>query len=88
MSISPSRDNENSPFYPAVLSTAAKVWERLIAAGSDDAAVSNMTIVPTLLGERYAPDLTASVTGITLDTLHLGSIFRALCSGIIKNLHE
>ncbi|XP_058803271.1 sedoheptulokinase-like isoform X2 [Phymastichus coffea] len=67
----------------------SKVWEKLIALGNDDnTAISDMTIVPTLLGERYAPDQTASVTGITLDTLHLGNIFRALCSGIIRNMHN
>ncbi|XP_011506363.1 PREDICTED: sedoheptulokinase-like [Ceratosolen solmsi marchali] len=66
----------------------SKVWNKLIALGTDDSSISDMTIIPTLLGERYDPDQTASVTGITLDTLNLGNIFRALCSGIIKNLHD
>ncbi|CAB0039129.1 unnamed protein product [Trichogramma brassicae] len=67
----------------------SKVWEKLIKLAADEATSrSDMQIVPTLLGERYAPQQTASVSGISLDTLDLGSIFRALCSGIIKNLHE
>ncbi|KAL7303925.1 hypothetical protein TKK_0004043 [Trichogramma kaykai] len=67
----------------------SKVWEKLIKLAADEATSrSDMQIVPTLLGERYAPQQTASVSGISLDTLDLGSIFRALCSGIIKNLHD
>ncbi|KAJ8680526.1 hypothetical protein QAD02_016313 [Eretmocerus hayati] len=66
----------------------SKVWEKLIALGKEDSSISDMTIVPTLLGERFAPDQVCSVTGITLDTLHLGNLFRSLCSGIIKNLHD
>ena len=50
--------------------------------------INDMKITPTLLGERYAPEQTASVSGITLNTLGLGHIFRSLCSGLIKNLHE
>lgn len=66
----------------------AKVWEKLITLGKEDSAVSTMEITPTLLGERFAPEQTASITGITLDSLSLGQIFRSLCSGVIKNLHE
>ncbi|XP_024941024.1 sedoheptulokinase isoform X2 [Cephus cinctus] len=66
----------------------SKVWERLIARGGEDSAISDMEIEPTLLGERYDPEKTASVTRITLDTLDLGKIFRALCSGVIQNLHN
>lgn len=66
----------------------AKVWDKLIALGKEDSAINDMKIIPTLLGERFAPEQTASVNGITLDTLNLGQIFRSLCSGIIKNLHE
>ncbi|XP_046423723.1 sedoheptulokinase-like isoform X1 [Neodiprion pinetum] len=66
----------------------SKVWEKLIALGQEDTAISDLEIVPTLLGERHAPEHTASVSQITLDTLQLGQIFRALCSGVIKNLHN
>ncbi|XP_034942018.1 sedoheptulokinase-like [Chelonus insularis] len=66
----------------------SKVWEKLISLGQEDSAVSTMEIEPLLLGERYAPDKTASITGVTLDTLQLGSVFRALCSGVIRNLHN
>ncbi|XP_043274267.1 sedoheptulokinase-like [Venturia canescens] len=66
----------------------SKVWDRLITLGQEDRVSNGMEIQPYLLGERYAPDATASATGITLDTLQLGHVFRALCSGIIKNLHN
>ncbi|KAK0178618.1 hypothetical protein PV327_007494 [Microctonus hyperodae] len=66
----------------------SKVWDKLISLGKEDSSISTMEIEPLLLGERYAPDKTASVTGITLDTLHLGSVFRSLCSGVIRNLHN
>lgn len=67
---------------------SAKVWDKLIALGKEDSAINDMKITPTLLGERFAPAKTASVDGITLDTLSLGQIFRSLCSGVVKNLHE
>lgn len=66
----------------------AKVWDKLIALAKEESAINDMQITPTLLGERFAPEQTASVSGITLDTLSLGQIFRSLCSGVIKNLHE
>lgn len=66
----------------------SKVWEKLIALGKEDSSISELEIVPTLLGERHAPGQTASVNQITLDTLQLGQIFRSLCSGVIKNLHD
>lgn len=69
-------------------SSTAKVWDKLIALGQEDRVTNGMEIQPYLLGERNAPDATASATGITLDTLQLGHVFRALCSGIIKNLHK
>ncbi|XP_011306342.1 sedoheptulokinase isoform X2 [Fopius arisanus] len=65
----------------------AKVWEKLISLGQEDSAISSMRIEPLLLGERHDPLKTASVTDISLDTLHLGTVFRALCSGVIQNLH-
>ncbi|XP_043465417.1 sedoheptulokinase-like [Leptopilina heterotoma] len=66
----------------------SKVWDKLIALAKEESAISDMQITPTLLGERFAPEQTASVSGITLDTLSLGQIFRSLCSGVIKNLHD
>ncbi|XP_063983315.1 sedoheptulokinase-like [Diachasmimorpha longicaudata] len=65
----------------------SKVWEKLISLGQEDSAVSSMRIEPLLLGERHDPHKTASVSGISLDTLQLGTVFRSLCSGVIQNLH-
>ncbi|XP_044015057.1 sedoheptulokinase-like isoform X2 [Aphidius gifuensis] len=66
----------------------SQVWEKCINSSNKDTAISAMEIEPLLLAERYNPDKTASVTGITLDTLDLGKVFRSLCSGIIKNIHN
>ncbi|OWK14750.1 hypothetical protein Celaphus_00000865 [Cervus elaphus hippelaphus] len=47
-----------------------------------------LTITPTVLGERHLPDQLASVTGISSSDLSLGHVTRALCRGIIQNLHS
>ncbi|KAJ1071326.1 hypothetical protein K5549_001618 [Capra hircus] len=47
-----------------------------------------LTITPTVLGERHLPDQLASVTGISSSDLSLGHVTRALCRGIVQNLHS
>ncbi|XP_062969120.1 sedoheptulokinase [Cynocephalus volans] len=47
-----------------------------------------LTITPTVLGERHLPDQLASVTRISPSDLSLGHVTRALCRGIIENLHS
>lgn len=47
-----------------------------------------LTINPTVLGERHLPDQLASVTRISSSDLSLGHVTRALCRGIIQNLHS
>ncbi|XP_008567065.1 PREDICTED: sedoheptulokinase [Galeopterus variegatus] len=47
-----------------------------------------LTITPTVLGERHLPDQLASVTRISPSDLSLGHVTRALCRGIVENLHS
>ncbi|XP_049638379.1 sedoheptulokinase isoform X2 [Suncus etruscus] len=47
-----------------------------------------LNINPTVLGERHLPDQLASVTRISSSDLSLGHVTRALCRGIIQNLHS
>lgn len=74
------------PFLHSVLS--AKIWECLIRLSLDDEAVSNLNVQPTLLGERHQPDLKGTVTNIDVGNLGLGQVFRALCRGLLENLHR
>lgn len=66
----------------------AKVWEKVIALSSEDSALSDLQIQPTCLGERTNPNLTASMSNIHVGNLQLGQVFRALCRGLIENLHR
>ena len=47
-----------------------------------------MTICPTLYGERHLPSQRGSVENLTAGNLSLGDISRAMCRGIITNLHR
>uniref|UniRef100_A0A8B9PP02 Sedoheptulokinase n=1 Tax=Apteryx owenii TaxID=8824 RepID=A0A8B9PP02_APTOW len=49
---------------------------------------SKLSIHPTLFGERHMPEQLASVTDISVSDLSLGHVTRALCHGIIENLHS
>ncbi|XP_056415160.1 sedoheptulokinase [Hyla sarda] len=49
---------------------------------------TNLTICPTLYGERHSPDSQASVSNLTSANLSLGHVARALCRGIIENIHS
>ncbi|XP_057668448.1 sedoheptulokinase-like isoform X2 [Diorhabda carinulata] len=66
----------------------SKVWEKLLAISIEDSAVSDLEIRPTCLGERYNPDLAASVSNIHVGNLGLAQVFRALCRGLMENLHS
>lgn len=68
--------------------TQAKVWNKLIEMSCDDKAVSELDIKPTCLGERHNPNLSASISNINIGNLGLGKVFRAICEGVIKNLHS
>ncbi|XP_068126816.1 sedoheptulokinase [Hyperolius riggenbachi] len=48
---------------------------------------TQLTICPTLFGERHNPTGVASASNITPGGFSLGHVTRALCHGIIENLH-
>ncbi|CAG9861992.1 unnamed protein product [Phyllotreta striolata] len=64
------------------------VWTRLIAVAKTDNTKPELEIKPTCLGERFAPNLLGSVRNITADNVELGHVFRALCKGLVANLHS
>ncbi|XP_010609679.1 sedoheptulokinase isoform X3 [Fukomys damarensis] len=63
------------------------VYSRLIHAAVQQRDTC-LTITPTVLGERHLPDQLASVTRISSSDLSLGHVTRALCRGIVQNLHS
>ncbi|KAF7272156.1 sedoheptulokinase-like isoform X2 [Rhynchophorus ferrugineus] len=66
----------------------SKVWEKVLALSQDDAAESDLIIIPRCLGERHAPNAYGSVSNINVGNLALGKVFRALCRGLLENLHS
>lgn len=66
----------------------SKVWEKILSLSMEDTAISDLQIRPTLLGERHEPHVSASVSNINLGNLGLGQVFRALCHGLLENLHN
>lgn len=63
------------------------VYSRMIQAAAEQRDTC-LTITPTVLGERHLPDQLASVTRISSSDLSLGHVTRALCRGIVQNLHS
>ncbi|XP_023579115.1 sedoheptulokinase isoform X2 [Octodon degus] len=63
------------------------VYSRMIQAAMQQRDTC-LTITPTVLGERHLPDQLASVTRISSSDLSLGHVTRALCRGIVQNLHS
>ena len=49
---------------------------------------SSFKILPTVFGERHLPAACVTVTGTSERYLHLGTVYRSLCEGIIDNLHK
>ncbi|KAM8835497.1 sedoheptulokinase [Synchiropus picturatus] len=47
---------------------------------------SDLTVTPTILGERHAPLSLGHVTNISTSNLSLGHVFRAICRGVLDNL--
>ncbi|KAL1132231.1 hypothetical protein AAG570_010188 [Ranatra chinensis] len=66
----------------------SKLWERVIESASNKSSDSNMKVIPTLLGERHAPQQNATVSEIDPGNLSLGKVFKATCKGVIENLHS
>ncbi|XP_067866874.1 sedoheptulokinase isoform X2 [Heterodontus francisci] len=51
-------------------------------------ACTDLAVQATIFGERHSPDQLASVTNISPSNLSLGHVTRALCCGIVENLHS
>ncbi|KAL1498093.1 hypothetical protein ABEB36_008947 [Hypothenemus hampei] len=66
----------------------SKIWEKLLSLSEDDSSISDLIVTPTCLGERHAPDASASIKNIRVGNLGLGQVFRALCRGLLDNLHS
>ncbi|WAR02224.1 SHPK-like protein [Mya arenaria] len=47
----------------------------------------NLVIQPHLCGERHAPDLTTSLSGLERSNSSLHSVFQAICKGLVNNLN-
>lgn len=66
----------------------SKIWERILALGAAEQSESSLKVLPTIFGERHDPSQNASVTNIDLGNVSLGKVTKALCKGIISNLHS
>ncbi|XP_077692952.1 sedoheptulokinase isoform X3 [Eretmochelys imbricata] len=65
----------------------SRVYTQMINAALAQNA-TRLSICPTVFGERHMPEQLASVTSIAASELSLGHVTRALCHGIIQNLHS
>ncbi|XP_045473758.1 sedoheptulokinase-like isoform X2 [Harmonia axyridis] len=65
-----------------------KLYPKLIELSKGEKASSDLVVNPTCWGERHNPGLTASVSNINVGNLELGQIFKAICEGMIRNLHS
>ncbi|XP_070591526.1 sedoheptulokinase [Erythrolamprus reginae] len=63
------------------------LYQPMIEAGLTHAD-TRLHICPTVFGERHAPTRLASVTAIAASEISLGQVIRALCRGVIRNLHS
>ncbi|XP_022918066.1 sedoheptulokinase-like isoform X2 [Onthophagus taurus] len=66
----------------------SKVWQKILELGLEESSVSNLRIQPTLLGERHLSENGATVLNVNIGNLGLGQVFRALCHGLLENLHS
>lgn len=64
------------------------LWSKVTELGSQLSAESSLVVIPTLLGERHVPQQNASVLNIDPGNLSLSKMFKAICKGIITNLHR
>ena len=64
-----------------------KIWEKLHSLGQENPE-TDLEIIPTVYGERHRPTQRGSVSNITPSNTTLGSVFTALCRGLITNLHS
>ncbi|KAK3084718.1 hypothetical protein FSP39_017963 [Pinctada imbricata] len=66
-----------------------KIWQNFLTQSADIKGEVDLPVIhPTLYGERHCPSQRGYMENITTDNLELGAIFRALCKGIVRNIHE
>ena len=63
------------------------IWTKVNSL-ADESQDTDLTVSPTLFGERHEPSLRGSITNITSTNTSLGSVYLALNRGIISNLHS
>ncbi|XP_015241323.1 PREDICTED: sedoheptulokinase [Cyprinodon variegatus] len=61
------------------------MYEKLIGCALNQ-ETSDLTVSPTILGERHNPLCLGQVSNISTSNLSLGHVFRALCRGIVSNI--
>ncbi|XP_077361258.1 sedoheptulokinase isoform X1 [Festucalex cinctus] len=61
------------------------LYEKMISCALNQES-SDLTVSPTILGERHDPFTLGQVTNISASNLSLGHVTRALCRGILQNL--
>ncbi|XP_022086305.1 sedoheptulokinase-like [Acanthaster planci] len=64
-----------------------EAYEKMIEKGLG-VEETDLWIVPTLFGERHIPSQRASILNLTMANASLGDTTRALCQGVIQNLHD
>ena len=65
-----------------------KIWQKILVLGSEDSSRSDLAISPTIHGERHSPTLKGTISNVEPDNISLGHVARALCKGVIANIHE
>ncbi|XP_014662311.1 PREDICTED: sedoheptulokinase-like [Priapulus caudatus] len=66
-----------------------KIWEKILMLAAETELNGNdVTVVPTIYGERHAPEGKMSVCNITSQNVTLGKVSRALCHSLISNLRS
>ncbi|KAL8199037.1 UNVERIFIED_CONTAM: hypothetical protein K2H54_032432 [Gekko kuhli] len=63
------------------------LYPRMIQAALARAETA-LSVCPTVFGERHRPEQRGSVTHIAASDLSLGHVTRALCHGVVQNLHS
>lgn len=61
------------------------LYEKLIGCALNQ-ETSDLSVSPTILGERHNPICLGQVTNISASNLSLGHVTRALCRGILDNI--
>ncbi|XP_038059434.1 sedoheptulokinase-like [Patiria miniata] len=67
--------------------TKDEAYRKMIEKGQE-VEDTDLVICPTLYGERHVPSQHASIQNLTTANTSIGDTTRALCRGIVRNLHD